>query len=156
MSIIDDPQFVPFLLRAKQNTYAGDSGQVESSRAASHDLAYQEGDWSYYDTYLGGFAFAGEEAIWQAGKPVWAMNYYGSMTGADPLEAPEGFGDFLKHALLHVPAAAPYRGPSHFSRGRFTYNCQWSGDPSRFRGEETIALDGQPIYLLYFHGGCIL
>jgi hypothetical protein len=72
------------------------------------------------------------------------------------MEVPEGFGTFLKHALLEVPAEAPYRGPALFNEGRYTYTCRWSGGPARFTGEETIALDGQPIYLLHFHGGIIL
>lgn len=148
---IDDPEFIPFLLRAKKNTYAGgDAGQVASSRIASHDLAYCDGPWAYHDTYLGGFSFAGEEAVWKEGVPVWAMNYYGTMT-CDSI--PEGFGDFLKLALRNVPARAPYRGPAHFEAGRFLYTCRWEGTPVIFRGDETIALDGQEIYKLYFHGG---
>jgi hypothetical protein len=157
MTTYNDPQFIPFLLRAKQNTYAAKAGQVASSRPQSHDLAYQEGDWYYYDTYLGGFAFSGEEAVWNAGVPVWAMNYYGSMIGiASPQEVPDGFGDFLKHALMAVPAEAPYRGPKHFAEDRFTFTCRWNGDPTRFDGEEEIAYDGKIIYHLHFHGGLIL
>lgn len=148
-----DPAFTPFLLRAKKATYAaGDAGAVASSRTGSHDLAYQEGEWAYLDTYLGGFAFIGEEAVWKAGTPVWGMNYYGTMTIA---EIPEGFGDFLKLALRHVPEEAPYRGPDRFDEGRYSYSCRWQGSPALFSGEETIALDGQTIYLLYFHGGTI-
>ncbi len=151
---INDANFIPFLLKAKKNTYAaGDVGKVASSRAASHDLAYQEGEWSYLDTYLGGFAFAGEEAVWQQGKPIWAMNYYGKMTVES---VPQGFPEFLKHALLHVPPEAPYRGPAEYQEGAFTYACTWQGAPAVFRGEETIALNGQVIYRLFFHGGEII
>ncbi len=150
----EDPQFIPFLLRAKKNTYAaGDAGKVAASRPASHDLAYHEGDWSYLDTYLGGFAFIGEEAVWYAGRPVWGMNYYGAMTIHG---IPEGFPDFLKLALRNVPAQAPYRGPEAYAEGGFTYTCRWEGSPARFQGEEAIALDGQEIYRLAFHGGAIV
>lgn len=31
----------------------------------------------YYDTYLGGEKFAGEEALWISGNPYWSMNYVG-------------------------------------------------------------------------------
>jgi hypothetical protein len=72
-------QFVQFLIRAKQNTYAGHGSDVAPSRTASHDLRYEEGDFAYYDTYLGGLKFVGEEAVWVKGKPVWGMNYYGWM-----------------------------------------------------------------------------
>ncbi len=153
---IADPEFTPFLLRAKRSTYAaGDRGQVASSRAASHDLAYHEGEWSYLDSYLGGFAFVGEEAVWYAGAPLWGMNYYGTMTVG---EIPDGFGDFLKLALRHVPAEAPYRGPASFQSedGHFSYACHCEGDLACFKGEESIALDGQVIYILNFHGGQVI
>jgi hypothetical protein len=151
---IDDPQFTLFLVRAKKNTYAaGDAGMVASSRPASHDLAYQEGDLAYLDTYLGGFAFIGEEAVWCGGQPLWGMNYYGTMTVA---EIPEGFSDFLKLALRSIPTDAPYRGPAYFSEGAFTYTCRWDGSLGRFKGQEAIALAGQEIYILNFHGGRII
>lgn len=151
---IHDPDFIPFLLRAKKSTYAaGEGGKVASSRQASHDLAYREGEWAYLDTYLGGFAFIGEEAVWRQGKPVWGMNYYGTMTVET---IPEGFSEFLKLSLRHIPPEAPYRGPAVFQEGKFTYTCQWTGALEGFRGEEAISLDGQLIYRLYFHGGIII
>ena len=150
---LTDPEFLAFLLRAKKATYAaGDAGQVSSSRTASHDLAYQEGQWAYLDTYLGGFAFIGEEAVWKGGLPLWGMNYYGSMTVPG---IPDGFGDFLKLALRGVPPEAPFRGPARLEQGRYLYTCRWEGAPDWFRGEEEISLDGQVIYRLYFHGGMI-
>jgi hypothetical protein len=150
----DDPDFVSFLVRAKKSTYAaGDGGKVAPSRPVSHDLAYHEDEWTYLDTYLGGFAFTGEEAVWKHGRPVWGMNYYGTMTVES---IPEGFSDFLKHALLLVPPGAPFRGPAVYEKGTFTYTCHWEGVLDRFKGEETIALDGKLIYCLYFHGGKIV
>jgi hypothetical protein len=150
---LTDSQFIPFLVRAKKSTYAaGAAAQVESSRPASHDLAYQEGEWAYLDTYLGGYAFLGEEAVWQAGVPLWGMNYAGTMTIAG---IPDGFGDFLKLALRAVAPEAPFRGPAAFSQGRYTYTCHWEGELAFFHGEEEICLDGQVVYRLFFHGGVI-
>ena len=160
--------FVPFLLRAKKATYASGTAETQapSSRPASHDLTYAEDELSYIDSYLGGYAFLGEEALWkrdEAGEkmPLWGMNYYGTMVGLDTTPAglpavPDGFGDFLKLALRHVPAHAPYRGPAEFAEGRYRYTCHWEGDLDLFHGEESIALDDQVIYRLYFHGGSIL
>jgi hypothetical protein len=148
-----DSSFVDFLLRAKRATYAsGSGGEVASSRLGSHDLPYQEGAYTYLDSYLGGYAFIGEEAVWQNGTPVWGMNYYGTMT----VEAiPAGFPAFLKLALRNAPPEAPYRGPNELADGTFTYTCRWEGDLSHFRGEETISESGQVIYVLNFHGGRI-
>lgn len=70
-----------FLLRAKRNTYAGEAREVEPSRPASHDFAYAQGEYAYRDTYLGGEQFAGEEAVWHHGAPVWSMNYAGRVIG---------------------------------------------------------------------------
>ena len=57
-----DKRTVEFLIRAKHATYAGKGAETAPSRTGSHDLAYREGDLMYYDTYLGGEKFAGEEA----------------------------------------------------------------------------------------------
>ncbi len=146
----DREQFIRFLIQAKRNTYAAGGEPVASSRPASHDLQYQEGDFLYIDTYLGGFHFAGEEAVWKAEAPVWSMNYYGHM---QVQEVPPGFGEFLKAALLQVPAKAPYRGPALFHQGDFEYRCQWQGSLECFLGSETISLRGMGIYELWFHGG---
>jgi len=150
---------LPFLITAKRATYASsdDAGQLAgahqpASRPASHDLAYREGDLFYLDTYLGGFSFAGEEAVWQKDIPLWSMNYYGTML----IETiPDGFGQFLKLCLRQIPPFAPFRGPASFASGRFSYACRWQGEFEFFHGEEHISLDGALIYTLFFHGGTI-
>ena len=79
--MINRNELVAFLIRAKQKTYAGHGAEVESSRPASHDLRYEEGPLLYIDTFLGGAKFAGEEAVWHDGVPLWSMNYYGRVIG---------------------------------------------------------------------------
>lgn len=138
-----------FLLRAKKATYAGKGAETTSSRPCSHDLIYKENDYMYYDTYLGGDRFVGEEALWISGKPYWSMNYAGQVTG-------ECFsGDFLKEALSEVPADMPFRGPSVYSHGEYTYKCAVDGDFSWFQGYETITYKGAQIYECYFHGSTV-
>jgi len=150
MSIVLDVQFIRFLINAKQNTYAGSGMLSPASRPFSKDLAFRDGDWSYLDTYLGDFHFIGEEAVWYQQKPVWGMNYYGRML-IDKI--PPGFGEFLKSALLQVPAEMPYRGPEELIGPEFTYTCSVEGDLTFFRGKEFITMKGKKIYQLYFHGG---
>ena len=144
-----NPETVEFLIRAKRATYAGEGAETQASRTGSHDLVYREGDRMYYDTYLGGDKFAGEEALWIADRPVWSMNYAGRVTGS-PFS-----GDFLKEALLHVPASMPYRGPEKYENGDYTYACSVDGDFDWFQGYETIAYRGRLIYECFFHGGTI-
>jgi transcriptional regulator with XRE-family HTH domain len=138
---------IDFLLQAKHSTYAAKSGFVESSRTLSYDAAYQEGDYYYLDTYLGGKCFSGEEAVWIKGVPVWSMNYTGRVTG-------EGFsGDFLKEALLHVPREYPYRGPLCFQQGSHVYHAVIQGDFDWYSGVEEIFFEGRKVYECMFHGG---
>lgn len=144
-----DPRLLSFLLRAKRNTYAAHGAEVAASRPNSHDLSYREGALLYLDTYLGGLQFAGEEAVWDDGVPVWSMNYCGRVTG-------EGFrGDFLKEALLRVPEDAPYRGPALYEEGGLRYVCRADGAFAWFQGYEEILQDGLRIYECFFHGGSI-
>ena len=144
-----DKKIVAFLIRAKQATYAGKGAETAPSRIASHDLVYREEPLMYYDTYLGGDRFAGEEALWISGVPCWSMNYAGRVIG-EPFS-----GDFLKEALLHVPEEMPYRGPRKYANGDYTYFCDTEGDFKWFQGRETIEYRGKLIYECLFHGGII-
>jgi hypothetical protein len=141
---------IPFLIRAKQNTYPSGRAPDGASRPSSHDLSYAEGELRYIDTYLGGFHFIGEEAVWQAGLPVWGMNYYGKMLTK---EIPQGFGEFLKAALLRVPIEAPFRGPREWTEADYTYHCTVNGTFAQYDGWEEIRYQGKLIYRLLFHGG---
>lgn len=142
--------FLSFLLRAKQNTYASGAAPGLPSRIHSHDLRYQEGNFLYLDTYLGGFYFIGEEAVWLREVPCWGMNYYGKMLVP---EIPAGFSDFLKAMLMKGDKQNPFRGPAAGSEGEFAYHCEWQGNLQRFTGYEIIFLKEKPVYRLEFHGG---
>ncbi|MBP5187349.1 MAG: hypothetical protein J6040_09900 [Clostridiales bacterium] len=144
-----DKEVVDFLIKAKQATYAGKGAETASSRLKSHDLVYKDGEYMYYDTYLGGDKFAGEEALWISEIPYWSMNYVGRVTG-------DNFsGDFLKEALLRVPEDKPFRGPSEYTDGDYTYMCDINGEYDWFQGYETISYKGILIYECFFHGGLI-
>lgn len=118
-------QLIDFLLRAKRATYAGKGAETPAFRPGAHDLLYREEDLLYYDTYLGGDLFAGEEALWIRQIPFWSMNYTGRVTGDD------FSGDFLKEALRHGTGAMPYRGPDIFTKDDFIHINVMSGGISR-------------------------
>ena len=147
---LDLEKLIPFLIKAKQKTYAGHGAEVQSFRPASHDLQFSEGNLLYYDTFLGGKMFSGQEALWQDNVPLWSMNYYGRVI-SDPFS-----GDFLKEALFNVPATNPFRGPKHFSKDNYTYKCKVDGSFEYFQGYEEIFYLDKKIYELHFHGGIIL
>lgn len=142
-------ELIAFLLEAKKNTYAAHGSEVRPSRPESHDLAWNTGDFYYYDTYLGGERFSGEEAVWHRGKPVWAMNYSGRTL--DPLFS----GDFLKAALMRVGEDAPYRGPRYYAEGDYAYHCSHSGSFEWYSGTELILAGNRIIYECAFHGGIV-
>ena len=91
--------------------------EVEATLLNTHDFRYQNGDYVYHDTYVGGEQFAGEEAVWKGGKALYAMNYLGRVLSK------EFSGNFLKDALRHADRKMPYRGPEHYEDGEFTYKC---------------------------------
>ncbi len=144
-----DKELVEFLIRAKKATYAGKGAETTSSREKSHDLIYRDGDYMYYDTYLGTGKFAGEEALWIKDIPYWSMNYIGRVTGDNVS------GDFLKEALLLVPEDKPFRGPEKYTNGDYTYDCEIDGDYKWFMGRETISYKGAEIYECVLHGGLV-
>lgn len=142
-------ELVKFLLEAKKATYAGKGPELSPSRPASHDLEDSRENLKYIDSYLGSEKFAGEEALWEDGLPVWAMNYAGRVT------APGFSGDFLKAALLLVPEDRPFRGPERYEENHFIYSCTVDGDFSWFSGTEEIWAGDTKVYECMFHGGDI-
>ncbi len=140
---------IAFLLRAKKQTYAGKGAEIEPFRPKAHDLCYREEDYLYWDSYLGGEKFAGEEALWYQNTPFWAMNYWGKVTH------PTFSGDFLKQALLAVPEELPFRGPPIYKAGDYTYHCLVSGDFEAFHGREEIYWKETLVYYALFHGGSV-
>ncbi|RDU22599.1 DUF5680 domain-containing protein [Anaerosacchariphilus polymeriproducens] len=144
---MDINEIVTFLICAKRNTYAGKGNEVKASRLSSHDFSYRDNGFLYYDTYLGGEKFSGEEAVWHYENPIWSMNYTGRVIG-------EHFnGDFLKDALMNVPANMPYRGPEIFTKGDYHYHCIVEGEFVWFQGYEEIFYLDKKVFECYFHGG---
>lgn len=143
----DIDALIEFRLKANVNTYAGFMNEVDATRPASHDFRYEEGDYMYHDTYLGGEEFAGEEAVWRKGDAVWAMNYIGRVLD-DRFS-----GDFLKEALRAADKKMPYRGPEIYQSGEYTYRCKVTGDFTWFQGFEEIYLNDVKVYECVFHGG---
>ena len=145
----DIDELIEFRLKANVNTYAGFMNEVDATRPASHDFRYEDGDYMYHDTYVGGEEFAGEEAVWKKGVTVWAMNYIGRVLD-DRFS-----GDFLKEALRAADKKMPYRGPEIYQSGEYTYRCKVTGDFTWFQGFEEIYMNDVKVYECVFHGGKI-
>ena len=145
----DLDELIAFRLEANVNTYAAYKNEVAATRPESHDFRYENGQWMYHDTYVGGEEFAGEEAIWKDGVSVYAMNYMGRVLG-DRFS-----GDFLKEALRAADKKMPYRGPSEYKSGEYTYRCSVTGDFTWFQGYEEIYWNDEKVYECVFHGGLV-
>lgn len=145
----DIEQLVDFRLEANKNTYAAYGSECEPSRIQSHDYSYKKDDYLYYDTWLGGEKFAGEEAIWKNEKAIYAMNYFGRVLD-------ERFsGDFLKEALRAATKEYLYRGPEYFQTGEYIYKTKVIGNIDWFQGYEEIICQNIKVYECYYHGGLL-
>jgi len=143
-----------FIVRAKAATYVGGGEKISSCRTASHDFQFIDGDWSYLDSYFGGTDFIGEEAVWYADSPVWAMNYYGYILKPE-LITPTQAGHMIKVSLSRMYAENRFLGGCQHSEGNFTYFDTSEGEVNRFTGREWIQCDGIKAYELVYHGGLI-
>ena len=143
-----------FIVRAKRQSYVGDGTPTESSRAGSHDLTFSDGAWTYRDSYFGGTDFIGQETVWLAGEPVWAMNYYGYIARPDLIDGARA-GATIKAALSAMYAEGRYLGGWKWSGPHGVYRDGSTGDAAHFSGRETIAVGGVEAYALDYHGGLI-
>ena len=148
---LSSQKLAEFLLSAKKNSYAGNgTEEKQPCRPLAHDFIYEDEDFLYLDTYLGGTAFSGEEAVWEKQQdkriPIWSMNYAGRILA-------DGFNSrFLKEALSHVQKEAPFRGPELYRKGEYVYHCSQQGNMQWFQGREEIYYRNQKVYECEFHG----
>lgn len=143
---------IEFLLQAKKSTYAGaegDSKRVLSD--GSKEFVFTADKYYYRDRYFGSNPFAGEEVVFYNDEAIWVMNYRGCIL--DKTINDKEVYSFLKQALMNVPEAAPFRGPSEFALGDYKYVSEVQGDINSLVGAEKIYLKNNEIYELYFHGG---
>ena len=145
----DLDELIAFRLEANVNTYAAFMNEVDATRPSAHDFRYENGDYVYHDTYVGGEKFAGEESICKNGQAVYAMNYMGRVLSED------FSGNFLKEALRAADKKMPYRGPELYQSGEYMYRCKVTGDFTWFQGYEEIYHNDSKVYECVFHGGTL-
>ena len=109
-----------FIVRAKAATYVGDGEHVTPCRPGSHDLRFADGQWVYHDSYFGGSDFIGEEVVYFAGKPVWAMNYYGRILRDDLLTAAQA-GKMIKASLSRMYIEGRFLGGFEYKENDLSY-----------------------------------
>lgn len=143
-----------FVIAAKAATYVGEGVNASASRIGAHDLTYEDGDWSYRDSYFGGTDFLGQEVVWHDASPVWAMNYYGYILRPDLIDA-ERAGATIKAALSDMYAEGRFLGGFEWVGVHGTYRDSSRGAIAQFSGREVILVSDVEAYALDYHGGLI-
>ena len=151
---VDIDQLNAFIVRAKAATYVGDGEQVTPCRLGSHDLRYSDGEWVYHDSYFGGSDFIGEEVVYFAGKPIWAMNYYGRILRDDLLTGAQA-GQMIKSSLSRMYQEGRFLGGFEHVENDLTYVDKSEGKVGSFGGREFIHRSQELAYELVYHGGLI-
>lgn len=147
-------QLNEFIVRAKAATYVGDGRKAGSCRPGSHDLKFQEGPFSYLDSYFGGSDFIGQEVVYFEDEPVWAMNYYGRIIQPDKISAAEA-GRMIKESLSALYREERFLGGFEYLTDSGTYTDTSKGETDSFSGKEWITRDNVKVYELVYHGGLI-
>ncbi|MGJ8528169.1 DUF5680 domain-containing protein [Maritalea sp.] len=143
-----------FIVEAKARTYVSGGKTSASSRSNSHDLRYENGEWSYLDSYFGGTDFVGQEAVWCNGEPLWSMCYYGQILKAGLIDA-ERAGETILAALSEMYAQGRFLGGFKWSGPHGDYVDSSVGDVSSFEGKEVIIVGDDIAYQLRYFGGLI-
>lgn len=148
-----------FIARASKATYASGGGKTKSQRKGFIELEYREGDWCYRDSYTGFLRSWGQEVVWYKNKPIWTCLYGGGMSKRymDSTIATETF-TFLKKALLSGGKGSAFqpRGPKSFASNAWSYRCEFSGDITKFSGEEFIYKEKLIVFTHSFIGGIVI
>lgn len=143
-----------FIVKAKAATYAGNGMPVEPSRPGSTELAFDDGDFSYRDSYFGSGDFIGQEVVWFRGEPVWAMNYYGYILVPKELSAEES-GKVIKESLSALYREGRFLSGFKHQTALGLYMDTNEGDVSNFHGMEWTERGGERLYELRYHGGLV-
>ena len=143
------------VVAAKRATYVGGGMKAAPSRAGSHDLVWEEGDWRYRDSYFGGTNFIGQETVWHGAEPVWAMNYYGFILRPDLIDGQRA-GETIKAALSEMYGQGRFLGGFSWSGPHGDYVDRSSGGVDHFFGREAILVGQLEAYELHYCGGLIV
>ncbi len=153
---MDTKKLYTFIQKAASATYAG-GGAYEKSpeRPGFMELVYDEGDFSYRDSYAGYYRSAGSEVVRHRGKIVWIASYCGGMVAGSEELADKTF-DFLKRAMRARPENGQFfRGPAHFAIEQWHYIYEQKGDVISFYGHEEIWYRENPVFSHDVIGGTI-
>ncbi|MBP8591187.1 hypothetical protein KBI33_01810 [Candidatus Shapirobacteria bacterium] len=142
-----------FLIDLNKAGYAGgEEKKWIKEPDGSTTIHYEKNGWRSCDNFFGGEPYGGRTVVFNEGKPVWIMVYYGWVVegvATDPVYK------VLRKALMQMPVKAPFRGPKEYKEEKYTYRNFWEGDVDRFSGEEQILQGKRLIYKANYIGGLV-
>jgi hypothetical protein len=144
-----------FLISARRNARA-ETGAWENSKVFDEifsERVFEQDGYVYMQRYFGTYPCVGGEVVFYEDRPIWAMNYYGEMI--DRKISFKEVYDFLGNAFAQVFDQFTCRGPRLYAAGRFVYVNHMDGGLERFKGKETVTLNGEKVFRLDYHGGLI-
>lgn len=151
--MIDQMELRLFLLKSNSAGYAGgEEKKWLREDDGSLTIVFEDGIWRSHDNFFGGEPYGGRTAVFREGRPVWLLVYYGWVAGESN---PDELYAVLRSALKEMPDAAPYRGPTRYEEGRFTYLNRWEGGLGRFTGREEIHEGSRLAYQAEYAGGWV-
>lgn len=141
-----------FIKNAQAATYAGGGGEVASERPGFRELTYQEGEYSYRDSYAGFYRSRGMEVVRKGQDIIWTSLYGGGMVEGHSQLADQTFA-FLKTAMQQDSPEFSVRGPQVFIQGDWEYTYEQFGDLHEFHGYEQISYQGNVVFFHRVIGG---
>lgn len=158
----DEDNFLEFLWKAHQNTYAAPDEIRKHNKTGKFLLpgfvgyAFSYGDWQYHDSYAGRRWPPGKEVVFFKDNPVWTMSYQGKVSDELDEQEVNAVYSFLRTALRNADPLTPFRGPSQFRDADLEYNFSFKGDYSYFTGKEVVTRDGIELFFQDIMGSIIL
>ncbi len=153
--LMENYRLAEFLEAANKATYANrEAPKVESLRPASEDYHFEQGNLVYHDTYFGSRDFIGEEIIYEDGRPVWGMNYYGHVL-KESISTQDAYAILRPALMQEYDDILPVRGPREYIEDNKRYINNVDGELDRFSGTEEIYIDNEVAYRCWYHGGLI-
>lgn len=158
-TLLDDPEFLAFLVTARRKTYASDNANYIPLFDGSKRYEFQDENrwpqWLYQNDRCGNELFFGREIFFeyrdQSWVPIAQMAYDGLAEGDDE-QVLEIF-TFLNQVLQQGNPMHPFRGVDgcRDAKKDLAYHCQWDRFGCRVRGSESI---NRPIGgpYPYYHG----
>lgn len=150
---ISQDELFTFIKLAQRSTYAAHAPFAKSERKDFLEYTFEQGKWSYRDSFYGYYRSWGNEVVRYNGEIVWMHNYGGGMQPGKYELTSETF-TFLQSCLaLPEPTKRSLRGPKLHIQGDWKYTFSQEGDVSLFFGLEEIHYKKELIFFHQMMGG---